>query len=421
MDIIKTSEISGFYKLSIEERSKILQVFSSLTKDEIEILQKNLILEDANRMVENVVGVMQIPLGIATNFLINGKDYLIPMATEEPSVIAAASNAAKIARKNGGFRASASESIMIGQIQLTPNEDVNFLRKIILKNKEKILEIANSKDPSLVKFGGGAKDLEIRVVKAKSKEMLIVHLLVDCKDAMGANAVNTMCEAVAPFIEEITKEKTNLKIISNLADRRIAKAEVKIKKETLGGEEVVDSIVNAYEFAAADIYRAATHNKGVMNGITAIALATGNDTRAIEAGAHAYASISGSYRPITTWTKTEEGDLYGKIELPIAAGIVGGATSSKLARVCLKILNVKTAKELAMIMASVGLAQNFAALKALTTEGIQKGHMKLHAKNIAQMAGAKGNEIDKIAEIMIKENKINFERAKELLEQLLEH
>lgn len=416
MNIRKTSEISGFYKLSIEDRSKILQIFSSLTNDEIEILQKNLILEDANHMVENVVGVMQIPLGIATNFLINGKDYLIPMATEEASVIAAASNAAKIVRKNGGFIASASEPIMIGQIQLTPRTDINFLRKIILKNKEKILEIANSKDPFLVKLGGGAKDLEIRVVKAKSGEMLIVHLLVDCKDAMGANAVNTMCEAVAPFIEEITKEKTNLKIISNLADKRIAKAEVKIKKETIGGEEVVDAIVNAYEFAVADIYRAVTHNKGVMNGITAIALATGNDTRAIEAGAHAYASLSESYKPITTWTKTDNGDLHGKIELPIPAGIVGGATSSRIAKVCLKILNVKTAKELAMVMASVGLAQNFAALKALATEGIQKGHMRLHAKNIAQMAGAKGDEIDKIAEIMIKEGRINFERAKELLE-----
>lgn len=416
MNTIKTSEISGFYKLSIKDRSKILQIFSSLTEEEIEILQRNGIsIEDANRMVENVVGIMQIPLGIATNFLINGKDYLIPMATEEASVIAAASNAAKIVRKNSGFTASASDPIMIGQIQLTPKSDVNFLRKIILKNKEKILEIANSKDPFLVKLGGGARDLEIRAVKTKNGEMLIVHLLVDCKDAMGANAVNTMCEAVAPFIEKITKEKTNLKIISNLADRRIAKAEVKIKKETLGGEEVVDAIVNAYEFAVADIYRAVTHNKGVMNGITAVALATGNDTRAIEAGVHAYASLSGSYKPITTWTKTEEGDLYGKIELPIAAGIVGGATSSKVARVCLKILNVKTAKELAMVMASVGLAQNFAALKALATEGIQKGHMKLHAKNIAQMAGAKGDEIERIAEIMIKENRINFERAKELL------
>jgi hydroxymethylglutaryl-CoA reductase len=271
----------------------------------------------------------------------------------------------------------------------------------------------------LVKLGGGAKDLEVRIVKSRLGEMLIIHLLIDCRDAMGANLVNTMCEAVTPYIEGIVKGKIFLRIISNLADKRIAKAEVTINKEEIGGEETVDAIIAAYEFALADHYRATTHNKGIMNGITAIALATGNDTRALEAGAHAYASTENGYKPLTTWKKDDEGNLIGKIELPIAAGIIGGAVSSNpIAKVCLKILGVKSARELAEVMASVGLAQNFAALKALATEGIQRGHMKLHAKNIAKMAGARDDETDKISEKMIKEGNINFQRAIELLKEL---
>lgn len=415
---IKSSRIPEFYKLSIEERGKILREFSKLSTKDLGIIQRRgITLEEANRMVENVVGFVKIPLGIATNFLINGKDYLIPMATEEPSVIAAASNAAKIARENGGFKASSSEPIMIGQIQLLTKEPY-LKRKLILQNKEKILKLANEQDLYLVKLGGGAKDLEVKLIKTRVGEMLIVHLLVDCRDAMGANVVNTMCESVSPYIERITEGKTLLKIVSNLANKRIAKAEVTIKKESIGGEEVVDAIVNAYEFAFSDPYRAATHNKGIMNGVTAVALATGNDTRALEAGAHAYASIYGEYKPLSSWFKDENGNLVGKIELPIAAGIIGGATSNSIAKICLKILNVKRAKELAEVMASVGLAQNFAALKALATEGIQKGHMRLHARNIAQMAGANDEEIDKVVEKMVKEKKIRFDRAKELLIEL---
>ena len=282
--------------MNLKERSKFLRDFAGLSPRDIGAIRgKGITLEDAERMTENVIGVMKVPLGIATNFLINEKDYLIPMATEESSVIAAASKAAKIARKSGGFQASASEPVMIGQIQLSV-ENPYFTRKLILSHKEKILELANEQDPALVRLNGGAKDLEVRIVKGKRGEMLIIHLLVDCRDAMGANAVNTMCEAIAPYLERITKGKPGLKIISNLADRRLAKAEVSINKEEIGGEEVVDGIVSAFEFAEADPYRATTHNKGIMNGITAIALATGNDTRAIEAGAHGYAATTaGSY------------------------------------------------------------------------------------------------------------------------------
>ncbi len=419
MEKEKTSRISEFYKLSLKERSKILRNFAKLTPMDIGALRgKGLKLEDAERMVENVVGVMQIPLGIATNFLINGKDYLIPMATDESSVIAAASNAAKIARKLGGFKATASEPIMIGQIQLWVGENLHFKRKIILNHKEKILELANEEDPTLVKFGGGAKDVEVRIVEGKRGEMLIVHLLVDCRDAMGANAVNTMCEVVAPYLERITKGRSGLKIISNLADKRMVRAEVVIDKEDVGGEDVVDGVIAAYEFAAVDPYRAATHNKGIMNGITAVALATGNDTRAIEAGAHAYAAITGGYRPLTRWRKDDDGNLRGELELPVAVGIIGGATSSRIAQVCLKILGVNSAQELAEVMAAVGLAQNLAALKALATEGIQEGHMKLHAKNIATSAGAKGEEIDKVTERLVREGEINFQRAIEVLKRL---
>jgi hydroxymethylglutaryl-CoA reductase len=352
------------------------------------------------------------------NFLINGRDYLIPMAIEEPSVIAAASNAARMARVKGGFRTSSTEPIMIGQIQLTGLKDVSKAKKI-LSNKEKIIEIANEQDQMLVKIGGGAKDIEVRVLKTPSGPMTIVHLLVDTRDAMGANVVNTMAEAVAPFIEAVTGGKVNLRIVSNLADTRLARAEAVFDSVILGGEKVVDGIIEAYEFADSDPYRCTTHNKGIMNGIAAVTLATGNDTRAIEAGAHAFAAKKGGYKPLTTWKRTPDGDLLGRIELPMAVGTIGGATAvHPMAKICLKILGVKTARELGEVMAAVGLAQNLAALRAMVTEGIQMGHMKLHARNIAVMAGAQGELIDKVAERLIKERKVRVDRAKEILDEL---
>ncbi len=416
---MKTSKISGFYKLSIEERLKIVKEFANLSDEEVEILKNTgcMKIEQVNRMIENVIGAMEVPLGIAVNFRINNKDYLIPMAIEEPSVVAAASYAAKLARPKGGFFAECDSSLMIGQIQLTNVENPYFARMVILSEKENILKIANSQDKTLVKLGGGAKDLEVRVIDTIKGKMLVVHLIVDCLDAMGANAVNTMCEAVAPYIEEITSGKVYLRIISNLATYRLARARAIFGKDIIG-EETVEGILNAYAFALADPYRAATHNKGIMNGIIAVALATGNDTRALEAGAHAYASING-YKPLTTYEKNKDGDLVATIELPMAVGTIGGATKvHPVAKTCLKILGVKTARELAQVLASVGLAQNFAALRALATEGIQRGHMELHARNIAVMAGAEGKEIDIVVERMAKEKKISIDKAREILKEL---
>ena len=421
--IEKTSRIPGFYKLDIEERLDRVSRFADLSRDEKESFLKDGKLslaidkDIADRMIENVIGIYELPIGIATNFLINGKDYLIPMAIEETSVVAAASNAARIARIRGGFEAEADEQIMIGQVQLVNVCDIDEAIRSLLRSREEILRIANDQDKVLVSLGGGAKDLEIR--KLGEDEMLVVHLLVDVRDAMGANAVNTMVEAIAPYLEELTGGKARLKIISNLADRRLARARATFDKEAMGGEDKVDAFLEGYRFALLDPYRAATHNKGIMNGIDAVVIATGNDWRAIEAGAHAYAARGGSYKPLTRYWKDEEGNLVGEIELPIAVGVVGGAVSlHKKAQICRKILGVKTAKELAMVLASVGLAQNFAALFALSTVGIQKGHMELHAQNIAVMAGAKGEQIDEIARRMIEEGKIRLDRAKELLEEI---
>jgi hydroxymethylglutaryl-CoA reductase len=416
----KTSQLEGFYKLSTEERLKIVKEFANLSDEEMKIIKStgSLKLDQANRMIENVICTIEIPLGIAVNFLINGRDYLIPMAIEEPSVIAAASNAARMARVKGGFRTSSTEPIMIGQIQLTGLKDVSKAKKI-LSNKEKIIDIANEQDQMLVKVGGGAKDIEVRVLETPSGQMAIVHLLVDTRDAMGANVVNTMAEAVAPFIEKVTGGSVNLRIVSNLADMRLARAEAVFDSVVLGGEKVVDGIIEAYEFADSDPYRCTTHNKGIMNGIAAVTLATGNDTRAIEAGAHAFAAKKGGYKPLTTWKKTPEGHLLGRIELPMAVGTIGGATAvHPMAKICLKILGVKTARELGEVMAAVGLAQNLAALRAMVTEGIQRGHMKLHARNIAVMAGAQGEFIDQVAERLIRERKVRVDRAKEILEEL---
>ena len=419
----KSSRIPGFYKLTVEERLEKVSQFAELNEEEKLCFLKNGDLslaidkEIADRMIENVIGIYELPLGIATNFLINGKDYLIPMAIEETSVVAAASNAARIARVRGGFEAEASDQVMIGQVQLLHVPDIEKAINNILKARENLLEVANRQDKVLVSLGGGAKDRENW--RFGKDEMLVVHLLVDVKDAMGANAVNTMVEAIAPLLEEITGGKARLKITSNLADRRLARARAVFYKEAMGGEDVVDAFLEGYRFALLDPYRAATHNKGIMNGIDAVAIATGNDWRAIEAGAHAYAARDGTYKPLTRYWKDDDGNLVGEIELPIAVGVVGGAVSiHKKAQICRKILGVKTAKELAMILASVGLAQNFAALLALSTVGIQKGHMELHAQNIAVMAGAKGNQIDEIAQRMIKEGKIRLDRAKELMKEL---
>ncbi len=417
----KTSELPGFYKLSPAERLKFVQEFAGLGDEEVELLRKTgaLELEQANRMIENVIGTTELPIGIATNFLINGKDYLIPMAIEEPSVVAAASNAAKIARPRGGFYTESTPPVMIGQIQLVDVKNPLKAKERILAEKERILAKANEQDPVLVKLGGGAVDLDVRIIETFLGPMTIIHLLVDVRDAMGANVINTMCETIAPMIEQLTGGRVFLRIVSNLATHRLARARAIFSKEALGGEEVVDGILQAYAFAAADPYRCATHNKGVMNGIVAVALATSNDTRALEAGAHAYAAMDGAYRPLTNWERTADGDLLGRIELPVAVGVIGGATAvHPVAKICRKILGVKSARELGEVMAAVGLAQNLAAMRALATEGIQRGHLKLHARNVAVTAGATGELIDIVAKRMIEEGKVSFDRAADILKEL---
>jgi hydroxymethylglutaryl-CoA reductase len=415
----KSSQISGFYKLPVEKRVEFVKNFSDLNEEETKLFSSGLEIGTADRMIENVLGTFEFPLGIAINFLINGKDYLIPMAIEESSVVAAASNAAKIARIKGGFKTECTDPLMIGQIQILHIKDVAKAAQKILSKKKEILRLANEQDKVLLKFGGGAKDLEVRILDSPIGKMIVVHLIVDVRDAMGANAVNTMCEALAPMFEELTDGKVRLKILSNLADKRIAKAKAVFDKEKMGGEHVVDAFLESYTLAAIDPYRAATHNKGIMNGIDALIIATGNDFRAIEAGAHAYASRSGQYTSFSRYFKDKNGDLVGELELPMAVGIIGGAGNiHPKARLCKRILGIKTARELAEVVVSLGLAQNFAAVFALSTVGIQKGHMSLHAKNIAVMAGAQGDEIDKVADQMVKEGKIKLDRAEEILKEI---
>ena len=406
--------------MTVTDRVKVVKDFAGLSVEEEALLQKPgaLPFDVANRMVENVVGVMPVPMGVAMNFIINGNEVIVPMAIEEPSVIAAASNAAKMTRSKGGFKATTTAPIMIGQIQIVGVQDANRARFEILAQKAEVLQHANAQDPVLISLDGGAQDLEVRIIETFQGKMIIAELLVDCRDAMGANAVNTMTEAVAPLLEKISGGRVYLRIISNLAVKRLARAKATFPKETLGGEEVVDGIINAYAFAASDPYRCATHNKGIMNGVTAVVLATGNDTRAIEAGAHAYAARSGHYSPLTAWEKDANGDLVGTLEMPMAVGLVGGATASNpVAKLAVKILGIKTARELAEIIASVGLAQNLAALRALAAEGIQRGHMSLHARNVAISVGAKGDLIDKVSAQMVAEKKVRVDRAKELLEK----
>ena len=416
----KSSQLSGFYKLTPKQRLALVKEITGLTDEEANVLQNTgaLPLELADRMIENVIGAFPIPLGIGVNFLINDRDYLIPMAIEEPSVVAAASNAAKMTRDGGGFHTSSTPPIMIGQIQAVGIKDPYSARMKVIHAREEILKKANDQDPVLVNAGGGARDLDAKVIHTTQGPMLITELHVDCRDAMGANAVNTMAEAVAPLIERITGGRVYLRIISNLATKRLVRAWCTVPKEAVGGEEVVDGIVQAYAFAAADPYRAATHNKGILNGIIGVVIATCNDHRAVEAGAHAYAAHSGGYSPLSIWEKNEEGDLVGSIELPMAVGIIGGAIRTHpIAKIALKILGAKTATELGEVLAAVGLAQNLGALRALANEGIQRGHMRLHARNIAFAAGATGDIVDIIADKMVEERKIRMDRAKELIDE----
>jgi len=415
------SSIPKFFEKNRKERLRIVGEFSGLSKEELDIIENSsggISFDNADKMIENAIGTFSLPLGIATNFRINDKDYLVPMVIEEPSVIAAASKAAKIARIKGGFKAEADESYSLGQIQVVDVDPKDALLRITQSYKE-ILDIANSKSKTLSKIGKGAKEVSCREIQTGSGSMLIVELLIDVGDAMGANITNTMCEAVAPIIEKLTGGRVLLRILSNYSTRRMVRASAVFDLEGVGGSNVVDDIVLASQFAENDVYRAVTHNKGIMNGITAVANATGQDSRAIEAAANAYAAHSGRYKSLTEWIKDENGNLVGKLELPLSVGIVGGIINvHPMAKISTKILKVTSAKELACVMTAAGLAQNFSALRALATEGIQKGHMKLHARNLAASAGAKAQQIDEIVKKMVHENNISLDRAKALLDQL---
>lgn len=425
----RSSAISGFYKLPLEERRRIVQEWGGLTDAEVRAYDFPGGVDPGilTRMIENVVGAFPLPLGIATHFRINARDYLIPMAIEEPSVVAAASNAAKVARASGGFTAQTTPPIMIGQIQILDVVDPAAARIRLLAERDALLSTANAKDPMLVKFGGGARDLEVRIVPSPRGTMIIVHLLVDARDAGGMNAVNTMCEALAPELARLTGGRHVLRIISNLAVYRLARATAVfpahlLETEHAKGPEVVEAILDAYTLAVVDPFRCATHNKGIMNGISSVVIATGNDFRAIESGAHTYAAFTAKdgavVRPLTTYEKDRAGNLVGSIELPTAVGLIGGATAvHPTAKANVKLLGVKGAQELAGILVSVGLAQNFAALRALATEGIQRGHMELHARNIAATAGATPEETDAVVAQLVAEHAIRIDRAKEIIEE----
>ncbi|MGH9658252.1 MAG: hydroxymethylglutaryl-CoA reductase, degradative [Bryobacteraceae bacterium] len=438
------SRISGFYDLTLDERRAKLADSARLSPDDLSVYASNggLTPEAADHMIENVIGTHAMPLGIALNFQVNGRDVLVPMAIEEPSVVAGASFMAKLARAGGGFTATTTEPLMIGQMQVLDIADRQAARQALLDHKPELLAEADTIDPVLKKFGGGARDLEVRMIDdSPIGGFLVVHLIYDVRDAMGANAVNTACERLAPRVEAITGGRVHLRILSNLADRRLARANctipVKELEFTVGaglvpaqsdhkgrpyrytGERVRDGIIEAYAFAAADPYRAATHNKGIMNGVDAVVIATGNDWRAIEAGAHAYACRTGKYTSLSTWSKDADGNLVGALEMPMAVGIIGGATKvHPAAQAAIKLMGVKTAAELSGIIVSVGLAQNMAALRALATEGIQRGHMSLHARQVAIAAGATGDMIDKVAAQMVSEKVVRIDRAEEILGKL---
>ncbi|MDN3561046.1 hydroxymethylglutaryl-CoA reductase, degradative [Vreelandella neptunia] len=416
-----TSRIPGLHKMSPEERLQKVVEVTGLSEDVVRHLGNtgNLDSATADSMIENVIGTMNIPLGVATNMLVDGHDVLVPMATEESSVVAAVCNAARQCRSTGGFKTGMSNSHMIAQVQLLGVPNPEFARLQILEHKSDVQLICDETDPVLLKHGGGFRDMEVRVLKGRTGPMVVTHLIVDTRDAMGANAVNSMAEAVAPHIAKWTGGKTYLRILSNLADRRLARARATWALDEIGGAEVRDGILAAYDFADIDPYRAATHNKGIMNGVSAVVLATGNDCRAVEAGAHAYAARTGQYSSLTRWETDADGNLTGTIEMPLAVGLIGGATRSHpTARIALDIMNITTAERLACTIAAVGLAQNFAALKALATTGIQKGHMALHAKNIAVMAGAVGAEIEKVADALVKLGKVRVDVAEEILNEV---
>ena len=425
MDEAKRSSIGRFYQRSIAERLAIAKAWGRLNDDDLQALaDTGLTLAQADLMIENVIGRYSFPFALATNFRINSRDYLIPMVIEEPSVVAACSYAAKLFRTSGGFKASSDESVMIGQLQVLDMADTESAGARLLSQKERILRAANELGGSIAARGGGAVDLEVRPFPATAiGDMLVVHLLYDTRDAMGANAINSALEAIAPLIERISGGRVNLRILSNLSDRRLARAEGIIPAQSLAtdstcGERVVDAVVEAAVFAEVDPYRAATHNKGVMNGIDALMLATGNDWRAVEAGAHAYAARDGQYRSLTRWWKDDAGNLRGAIEVPVAAGIVGGATRvHQGAKVALKLLGAQSARELAEVAAAVGLAQNFAAIRALATDGIQAGHMRLHARQLALAAGAADADAQSIARQLIAEDCIRLERAVEIVNE----
>ena len=421
----RSSRLEGFYKKSMSERASQLVAWANLNETERRILETSLSSVRADRMIENVVGVHALPLGIAANFFINGNDYLIPMVIEEPSVVAGASFAARLARAGGGFLVDTTAPEMIAQMQVLDVDNLWYARQELLANRGRLLGLAEQIDPVVVNLGGGPRDLEVRIIEeSPAGPMLIVHLIYDCRDAMGANTVNTVAEALQPTVEEITGGRVLLRILSNLADRRLARARCLVPTEALAfgdfpGERVVQGIVEAYAMAAVDPYRAATHNKGIMNGVDAVVIATGNDWRAIEAGAHAYAARSGRYVPLSQWDRDTNGDLLGTLEMPLAVGIVGGATKvHPSAQVALKIMGIKTAVELAGVIAAVGLAQNLAAVRALATEGIQRGHMELHARQVALSVGAAGEEIEQVAGRLVAERVVRPDRAQEILEEL---
>jgi hydroxymethylglutaryl-CoA reductase len=424
----RSSRLSGFYNLAPEQRQRIVAEWAAFSPEQSALMENALPLAQADKMVENVIGSYALPLGVATNFVVNGRELLVPMVIEEPSVVAGASFAARLTRPAGGFRAETTEPLMIGQIQVLDLKDPEGAAHAVLAQKDRLIDLANRVDPVVVSLHGGARDIEVRIFEdSPVGPMLIVHLIYDCRDAMGANMVNTACEALAPQLEELTGGRVNLRILSNLADRRLARASCVIPAKELETSEVpgplvAERIVEAFALAAVDPYRAATHNKGIMNGIDAVVIATGNDWRAIEAGAHAYAARSGRYGSLSTWSLgSHAGDtaLVGSLELPLAVGTVGGATRvHPAARLALQILGTGSARELAEIIVSVGLAQNLAAIRALATEGIQRGHMALHARQVAIAAGAMGDEIDAVAAAMAAERAIRSDRAQELLARL---
>ena len=417
------SRISGFYNMTLDDRRVQLADASNQTLENLlPFTSGGLSPEAADHMIENVIGLYTLPLGIALNFQVNGRDVLVPMTLEEPSVVAGASFMAKLARAGGGFTATTTDPLMIGQMQVINVVNPHEAKLKLYEHKAELLAEADTIDPILKKFGGGARDLEVRMIDSSPiGPFLVVHLIYDVRDAMGANAVNTACERLAPHVEAITGGKVHLRILSNLADRRIARARctipvIELAFDNFSGEEVRDGIITAYAFAAADPYRAATHNKGIMNGVDSVVIATGNDWRAIEAGAHAYAARSGKYTSLSTWNKDAEGNLVGTLEMPMAVGIVGGATRvHPAAQASVRLMDVKTAGELAEIIVSVGLAQNMAALRALATEGIQRGHMSLHARQVAIAAGATGELIEKVAGQMVVEKVVRIDRAEEIL------